>query len=159
MGPTPFTQCIILELKVGAELNTYYEDDSFACFCILNFGKTKTQYRFNGINDDEESEKIIDLKSGDICIGPFKKMKWQCFPNNAQIVRVLFIINKTSAELFLRNNGFDERIRKFKETNHFHLISTTLHPMHRLGERVMKMTKFMEQEAITKKEIQQNLKK
>ena len=27
--------------------------------------------------------------------------------------------------MFLRNNGFDERIRKFKETNKFHLISTT----------------------------------
>ena len=74
LGPTPFTQCIIMEPKVGAELNTYYEDDSFACLCILNFGKTKTQYRFNGINDDEESEKIIEFKSGDICIGLFNKM-------------------------------------------------------------------------------------
>ena len=27
--------------------------------------------------------------------------------------------------MFLRNDGFDERIRKFKETNNFHLISTT----------------------------------
>ena len=125
LEPTPFTQCIILKLKVDAVLNTYYEDESFACLCIHNFGKTKTQYRFNGINDDEESEEIIELKSGDICIGPFKKMKSQFSPNNAQIIRVLFIINKTSAEMFLRNDGFDERIQKFKETNHFHLISTT----------------------------------
>ena len=75
LGPTPFTQCIILEPKVDAELNTYYDDESFACLCILNFGQTPFRYRFNGINDDEESEEIIELKSGDICIGPFKKMK------------------------------------------------------------------------------------
>ena len=43
LRPTPFTQCIILEPKVDTKLNTYYEDDSFACMCILNFGKTKTQ--------------------------------------------------------------------------------------------------------------------
>ena len=73
MGPTPFTQCIILEPKVGAELNIYYEDDSFACLCILNFGQAPCRYRFNGINDDEESEKIIDLKSGDIVLGRLRK--------------------------------------------------------------------------------------
>ena len=60
-----------------------------------------------------------------ICIGQFKKMKSQFFPNNTQIIRVLFIIDKASAEMFLRNEGFDERIRKFKETNNFHLICTT----------------------------------
>ena len=45
-------------------------------------------------------------------------------PNNTQIIRVLFIIDKASAEMFLLNDGFDERIRKFKEINNFHLIST-----------------------------------
>ena len=91
----------------------------------LNFGKTPSKYRFNDINNDEEYEEIIELKSGDICIGPFKKMTFQFLPNNAQIIRVLFIINKTSAEMFLRNNGFDERFRKFKESNNLHLISST----------------------------------
>ena len=38
---------------------------------------------------------------------------------------MLFIVNKTSAEIFLRNNDFDERIRKFKETNNFLRISTS----------------------------------
>ena len=33
--------------------------------------------------------------------------------------------NNNNAEMFLRNDGLDERIRKFKETNNFHLISTT----------------------------------
>ena len=51
-------------------------------------------------------------------------MKSKNFPNNAQKIRVLFIINKTSAEMFLRNDGFVERMRKFKEINNFQLIST-----------------------------------
>ena len=53
-------------------------------------------------------------------------MKSHFFSNNAQIIRVLFIIDKTSAEMFLRNDGFDERIRKFKETSNFLLINTTI---------------------------------
>ena len=77
LGPTPFTQCIILEPKVGAELNTYYEDESFACLCILNFGKTPCRYKFNGINDDIESEELFEFEYDEICIGPFKKMKSQ----------------------------------------------------------------------------------
>lgn len=52
-------------------------------------------------------------------------MKSQFSPNNAQIIQVVFIINKTSAEMFLRNDGFDEIIRKFKETHNSHLISKT----------------------------------
>ena len=57
LGPTPFTQCIILEPKVDAKLNIYYEDESFACLCIPNFGRTPFRYKFNGNNDDIESEE------------------------------------------------------------------------------------------------------
>ena len=68
-----------MEPKEDTELNTYYEDESFACLCILNFGQTPCRYNFNGINDDEESKEIIELTSSVIYIGQFKKMKSQLF--------------------------------------------------------------------------------
>ena len=53
-----------MEPKEDTELNTYYEDELFACLCFLNFDKTPCRYNFNGINDDEESKEIIELTSG-----------------------------------------------------------------------------------------------